>query len=109
MELSGYRIMWIFTFFDLPVQTQEEKRAYTDFRKHLIKNGFSQLQYSVYIRHTTSIESMEAHIKRIERILPKKGKVSILTVTDKQFGLIKHYWGCEKIDPPETPQQLEMF
>lgn len=109
MELSGYRIMWIFTFFDLPIQTKDEKRAYSLFRKHLIKDGFFQLQYSVYIRHTTSVESMEVHIKRIERALPKKGKVSILTVTDKQFELIKHYWGTERVDPPGTPQQLEMF
>ena len=41
--------MRILVFFDLPVTTGEERRAYTKFRKFLIKDGFLMLQESVYL------------------------------------------------------------
>lgn len=109
MRLSAYRIMWIFTLFDLPTNTKLERKAYSNFRKHLLKDGFEMLQFSVYIRHCASIESVEAHIKKVEKYLPKKGRISILTITDKQFSSIKHYWGVEQTGTPKIPQQLELF
>lgn len=42
--------MRILVFFDLPVTTGEERRAYTKFRKFLIKDGFLMLQESVYCK-----------------------------------------------------------
>ena len=36
------------------------------------------------------------HIKRIKAIAPETGMVSILSVTDKQYGDIVNYWGKEK-------------
>ena len=101
--------MWIITFFDLPTETKSDRKAYSDFRNFLLKDGFTMHQYSVYRRHCASIENMETHIKRIEKHLPKRGFVSILSVTDKQFELIKNYWGVEEALKCETPQQLEMF
>ena len=50
MALNGWRMMWIFAVFDLPTQTREQRHAYTVFRQKLLQNGFTQLQYSVYIR-----------------------------------------------------------
>ena len=35
---SEYRIMWILVFFDLPTETQKDKKAYTLFRKNLQKD-----------------------------------------------------------------------
>lgn len=32
-NLSGYRLMWIFVMFDLPVDTKERTRAATQFRE----------------------------------------------------------------------------
>ena len=109
MRISAYRIMWLFTFFDLPTETKKQKKAYTDFRKALLKDGFIMLQYSVYIRHCASWESLEAHVKKVERMLPNEGKVSLLAITDKQFERIKHYWGVEKSQSPKIPQQIELF
>ena len=48
MYLSGYRCMWIVAMFDLPVDTKEARRAYTDFVKFLKRDGFTRMQYSVY-------------------------------------------------------------
>ena len=42
-------------------------------------------------------------------MLPPLGKVSILRITDKQFGNIMNYWGNVKQDNIKTPTQLELF
>ena len=38
---SEYRVMWILVFFDLPTETQKDKKAYALFRKNLQKDGFT--------------------------------------------------------------------
>ena len=48
-RFSEYRIMWILVFFDLPTETKKEKKAYMDFRKMLIKDGFTMFQFSIYV------------------------------------------------------------
>jgi len=101
--------MWVFVLFDLPTETKKERKAYTTFRKFLLKDGFMMHQYSIYIRNCASMESAEAHIKRVEKNLPDSGRVTILTLTDKQFGMMKHFYGVEKTKPPNTIGQVEMF
>ena len=108
-RLNAYHIMWLFVFFDLPVQTKKERRAATRFRKELLNDGFTMMQFSVYIRHCASKESADVHVKRIRSCIPEKGHVSILAATDKQYGNIVNFWG--KMDTPmaEGPKQLELF
>lgn len=102
--------MWLFVFFDLPVGTKKERKAATDFRNKLLKDGFTMMQFSVYIRHCPSMESGEVHIRRVKSFLPPKGQVSILKVTDKQFGLIANFWGASSQKPKQQPlPQLELF
>ncbi len=108
-RLSEYRIMWILVFFDLPTETKKERKAYADFRKKLIKDGFSMFQFSIYMRHCSSSENMDVHIKRVKRSLPEKGSVGILTVTDKQFGSMELYYGQKEQPKAPVPQQLELF
>lgn len=95
--------------FDLPVTTIATRRAYARFHKDLLKDGFSMWQFSVYLRHCASEENGTVHIKRIESKLPKAGKVSILTITEKQMTSIRTFWGRSKIEPDGAPLQLEMF
>lgn len=109
-RLNAYRIMWLFVFFDLPVVTKKERKIATLFRKNLLKDGFVMLQYSVYIRHCASYESQTVHIKRIKSFVPETGMVSILSVTDRQYGDIVNFWGKEKKKNIKTePLQLEFF
>ncbi len=109
MELNGYRIMWLFVFFDLPTETKKDRRNAQQFRKKLIQDGFSMMQFSVYCRHCASSESGDVHEKRINIMLPPLGKVSILRITDKQYGNISNFWGnCEVAKAPQ-PTQLELF
>lgn len=108
-RLNAYHIMWLFVFFDLPVVTKKERKEATQFRANLLKDGFTMMQYSVYIRHCASYESQAVHIKRVKALVPKKGMVSILSVTDKQYSDIINYWGAEKQNTPSAPLQLEIF
>jgi CRISPR-associated protein Cas2 len=109
MELNSYRIMWLFVFFDLPTETKTDKKNASVFRTNLLKDGFSMMQYSVYIRHCASNESADVHEKRIQRLLPPMGKVSVLRITDKQFGNIMNFWGRAEVPKTTQPTQLELF
>ncbi|MBI9052344.1 MAG: CRISPR-associated endonuclease Cas2 [Bacteroidales bacterium] len=108
-RLNAYHIMWLFVFFDLPTNIKKERKAAARFRKDLIKDGFTMMQYSVYIRHCASKESGEVHAKRIKSCIPEKGQVSILRITDKQYSDIMNYWGIKEKPLPEGPKQLEIF
>jgi len=101
--------MWVFVFFDLPVITKKQRRKATQFRKGLEKDGFTMLQYSVYIRHCASSESADVHIRRMKRATPEEGQVSILMITDKQYGNIINIWGKKLMPLPPGPKQLELF
>jgi CRISPR-associated protein Cas2 len=109
MILSGYRAVWIFTMFDLPTDTPKARKAYTDFRKQLLKDGFSMLQYSVYVRHCSSEENADVHYNRVNGFLPPDGEVRLITLTDKQFARMHTYWGKMRKPVPPQPRQLELF
>lgn len=102
--------MWLFCFFDLPTATPEEQKAAALFRKNLLSDGFEMMQFSVYIRFCGSRQTLEVHKKRIASCVPVKGLVSLLAVTDKQFGDITNYVGKPaKQRIKKMPQQLEFF
>ncbi len=101
--------MWIFVFFDLPTETKRERKIYADFRKKLLRDGFTMFQFSIYLRHCPSRENADVHIKRVKQWLPKDGYVGILTVTDKQFGQMELFRGCQLIVRDTPIQQLELF
>lgn len=108
-RFSEYRIMWVLVFFDLPTETKKDRKAYTDFRKKLVKDGFNMFQFSIYVRHCTSSENADVHVKRVKKSLPEFGHVGILCITDKQFGSIELFYG-RKSQPTIPPsQQLELF
>lgn len=95
--------------FDLPVDTKEARKAYTEFRKFLLIDGFTQMQFSVYGRHCPSEENTDVHLKRIERNLPPDGEVRVLTVTDKQFERMRVFWGKLRQTTDAAPSQLLLF
>lgn len=108
-RLNAYRIMWILVFYDLPTETKKERKVAGLFRKNILKDGFNMFQFSIYMRHCASRENADVHIKRVKKILPEKGQVGIMCITDKQFGMMEIFRGHtpEATKPPT--QQLEMF
>ena len=109
MRLNEYRILWILVLFDLPTELKSERKAASKFRKEIMADGFTMFQFSIYLRHCSSRENADVHIKRVKSLLPSKGHVGILTVTDKQFGMIEIFYGRKEAEKPDTPQQLELF
>ncbi len=109
MRLNEYRILWILVFFDLPTETKKERKAAAKFRKEIMQDGFTMFQFSIYLRHCSSRENAEVHIKRVKKLLPEYGHIGIMTVTDKQFGMMELFKGRKIAERPDTPQQLEMF
>jgi CRISPR-associated protein Cas2 len=109
MIQTGYRAMWVLAMFDLPVDTKTARKAYADFRKNLVQDGFTMIQYSVYIRHCASEENAQVHYKRVQSFLPPDGEVRLLTITDKQFERMQIFWGKLRKPTPPPPAQLELF
>lgn len=105
----GMQSMWVFIFFDLPTNTPTQRRAYSMFRKDLLKDGFTMTQYSVYRRHCASFENAQVHINRLQGSLPEEGEVRFLVITDKQFSRIVTWWGRKRQKKETAPTQLLLF
>lgn len=108
-QLSGYRLMWIFVMFDLPVTTKSQSKAATKFRQFLLDEGFEKSQFSVYARFCNGKEQFEAYMRRIERSLPDRGDVHVLTFTDRQYENIVRFSGQRRRRPRKNPDQLALF
>ena len=101
--------MWVLVMFDLPTETKAERKVYSKFRKDIMASGFNMFQFSMYIRHCSSRENAEVHVQRIKKILPSRGHVGILNITDKQFGNMEIFRGKDPVEVPLGSQQLELF
>lgn len=101
--------MWVIVLFDLPTETPQARKRYALFRKHLLNDGFSMMQYSVYMRHCASEENTQVHITRVRHHLPPHGEVRILKITDKQFGKIQVYYGKKRKPVEQPPPQLSLL
>ena len=109
MAFGGYRILWMLVFFDLPVADTKDRKAYTKFRNYLLDEGFQMAQFSVYFRLLSGKEMAESMLKRISNNLPPKGKVEILTITDKQYENILCFRGKKHTKSNGKPDQLTLF
>lgn len=108
-RLNEYRIMWVMVLFDLPTETKKDRKNAATFRKKLLNDGFIMFQFSIYMRFSTSRENAEIHIKRVKKALPPLGKIGILQITDKQFGMMEVFHSKKKVDLEMPSMQLEMF
>ena len=102
-RLNSYHVMWLFVFFDLPTTTKNERKHAAQFRKALEKDGFTMMQYC------PSKENRDVHVNRVKLAVPDAGLVSIMAVTDKQYGEIVNLWGKKQKISNATPLQLELF
>ncbi len=108
-HLSGYRLVWIFVMFDLPVGTKKEMRDATKFREFLLDEGFEMSQFSVYARFCNGKDVFERNLRRIETNLPEKGEVHVLTFTDRQYEAVVRFSSQRRQKSRKNPDQLAMF
>jgi CRISPR-associated protein Cas2 len=101
--------MWVLVLFDLPVVTKKERKDASQFRKNLLDMGFHMSQFSVYYRLLPGKEALEGYVRDIQNFLPPKGKVDIISITDKQYENIISFHGKIKEKRKQTPSQLLLF
>lgn len=77
--------MRMILMFDMPTETVEERKAYRKFRKFLLSEGFIMHQFSIYSKLLLNNSANKAMIDRLQANNPKKGNITLLTVTEKQF------------------------
>ncbi len=98
--------MRILVFFDLPTESNEDKRQYRQFHKGLIQNGFMMLQESVYCRMVLNPSIERTVIDAVRRIKPTSGLVQVLTVTEKQFAKMEFITGESTSDIIDSDERL---
>ena len=93
-----YDVMRVLCMFDLPVDTDKEKREYRNFKKKLILEGFVMLQYSIYIRTCPNRQYSERLQKRLAKNLPANGNIRLLEITEKQYEDMKILVGTKSLN-----------
>ncbi len=106
---GGLNTVWVIVLFDLPTETKAARKQYSMFRKQLLNDGFNMMQYSVYMRHSSSDENAQVHVNRVKSSLPDDGEVRIIKITDKQFSKIQVFYGKKRKPTEKTPDQLGFF
>ena len=99
--------MRMMVFFDLPVDSKIKRRAATQFRNFLLKDGYYMLQFSVYARICAGYENVETHRRRLSEHLPDNGSVRLLVITEKQYESIDILLGNYK--PEDKPADYEQI
>ena len=89
----SYRYMRVLVFFDLPVITEANRRAYRQFRKYLIKMGFLMLQESVYCKMALNGVAADAIVDNLKKNKPPAGLVQVLRITEKQYNKMDYIVG----------------
>jgi len=85
MSDGTFRNMRLFVMFDIPIDTDKGKRAYSKFHRFLVNNGFDMLQYSIYTRFCHNDSDCKKHEKRLKANTPKCGSIRLLKVTENQY------------------------
>ncbi len=105
---------WLILMFDLPTGTKLEQRRATRLRKALLDDGYSMMQYSVYMRFCSSKDKMSKHVARLSDVVPTGGNIRIMFITDKQWEksiaiVSKKYFREKKILNIKQPELFEAW
>ena len=83
--INLYRQMRLILIYDLPVLEESEQKIYRKFHTNIIKLGFYMLQYSIYVKVISNDTSLKQYMSKIEKIIPEKGNIIIIKITEKQY------------------------
>ena len=71
--------------YDIPIDTEENRKLYLLFRKNLIKLGYCMLQESIYIKQLNSKPQQENLLKKIKNIIPENSNIRGLLLNQSTF------------------------
>ncbi|WP_302053088.1 CRISPR-associated endonuclease Cas2 [Virgibacillus pantothenticus] len=104
------RFMRIIVFFDLPVVLKKERKAYSQFRKFLLNDGYVMLQYSVYSRICNGEDGVRKHMKRLrENLPPVNGAIRAMKITEKQFENMEILLGTTVVEEELGAKKIDFF
>ena len=98
--------MRVIVFFDLPILTDQDKRAYRGFRKFLLKSGFLMMQESVYCKLATNSSAADKLIENLRKNKPPKGLVQAIKITEKQYSNMEFIVGKSRSDVIDNDERL---
>lgn len=98
--------MRMILMFDMPTETAEERKAYRKFRKFLLSEGFIMHQFSIYSKLLLNNSANKAMIDRLQANNPKKGNITLLTVTEKQFARMIYLNGERDMSVANSDKRL---
>lgn len=98
--------MRMILMFDMPTETVEERKAYRKFRKFLLSEGFIMHQFSIYSKLLLNNSANKAMIDRLQANNPKKGSITLLTVTEKQFARMIYLNGERDMSMANSDKRL---
>lgn len=101
------RYMRLIVFFDLPVETAAQRKSYRLFRKFLLKDGYLQLQQSVYVKLVVNDGMAGAAVARLRKNRPSAGIVQVLRVTEAEYATMQYITGNRAAyDEVDTMEEL---
>lgn len=106
--------MWIYVSMSFSIRSKQKRVLRDHFIKELVKDGFSKIYSTMYVRHCTTLGNAMLHKKRVMgKVLPF-GRVSIILVADQQADLAYHYCGTiqdrkNEKQLPEVPDLIEFI
>lgn len=98
--------MRMILMFDMPTDTAEERKAYRKFRKFLLSEGFIMHQFSVYSKLLLNNSANTAMVARLKENNPRKGNITLLTVTEKQFARMIYLHGEANMSIGNTDSRI---
>ena len=99
--------MRLIVFFDLPVQTAKQRKDYRLSRKFLLKDGYLQLQESVYAKLVVNDGIASAAVARLRKNRPPAGLVQVMRVSEAAYATMEFITGDRKAyDEVDTTEEL---
>lgn len=99
--------MRLVVFFDLPVESAAQRKAYRQFRQFLVKDGYLMLQESVYAKLAVNEAAAGASVARLRKNRPAEGLVQVLRVTERQYATMDYIVGNrEAYDEVDTMEEF---
>jgi CRISPR-associated protein Cas2 len=107
--MINLRWMRILVFYDLPVTTDELRKIYHKFHRFLIKDGYDMLQNSVYCRLCGGHDAVNKFVTKLERVVPSKGNVRVMTITEKQYASMQFLVGTATKQEKRNKEQKQLL
>lgn len=85
MRESLYKQVRVLILYDLPMTEIDDKKEYSKFRRDILKLGCYIVQFSVYAKVIKNEIYYKSFIDKLKKILPTKGEIRVIKVTEKQY------------------------